>query len=149
MKIKLLVFIIFIFILSCKSDKYLKIERKDADGKLLFTCLIDTTNNKNDTIEKTEYYPNGNIRIKGTYKNNLRDSVWEYYFENGKLWSTGTFKNGKSNGIFTIYNKDGSIYMKSSYKNGKPDGKWSFYQNNKIIKEVYFSNDSIVKAINY
>lgn len=143
------IFLLFTIFFGCKSDKYLKVEQKNPDGTLLFTCLIDTTNNKQDTLEKTDYYPNGNIRIKGTYKNNLRDGLWEYYFENGKIWSTGTFKNGKSDGIFTIYNKDGSLFMKSSYKNGKPDGKWQFYENNKLKKEVYFSNDSIVKEIYY
>lgn len=148
MKYKYL-YLIFIIVLSCKSDNFLKVEKRTPDGTLVYTCIIDTTNNKNDTIEKIEFYPNGKIRVKGTYKNNLREGLWEYYHENGKLWSTGNFVNGKSNGVFTIYNKDGSLFMKSSYKNGKPDGKWSFYENNKLKKEVYFSNDSIVKEINY
>jgi antitoxin component YwqK of YwqJK toxin-antitoxin module len=148
MKSKIII-IFSIILLSCKNEKYLNIEKKLPDGTLLYTCLIDTTNGHSDTIQKTEYYPNGNVRVKGTFKNNLKDGEWEYYYENGKLWSKGTFRNGKSEGIFTIYNKDGTLFMKSSYKNGKPDGKWLFYKKNKLIKEVYFSNGEIEREVNY
>ncbi len=149
MKRRIIFFCLISLAWSCSQSPYMKVEQTSADGKLLFTCLIDTMGGKSDTIEKTEYYPNGQIRVKGTYKNNLRDGEWTYFFENGNIWSKGTFKQGKSDGIFTIYNKDGSLFMKSSYKMGKPNGKWQFYENNNLKREVYFSNDSIVKEINY
>ncbi len=138
-----------ILLASCQPSGQMKVEKKTEDGKMLATFVIDTANGKLDTLEKTEYYPNGQIRIKGTYKNNKRDGEWIYYFEDGKVWSQGTFKDGKSDGVFTVYNKDGSLFMRSSYKNGKPDGKWLFYENNRLKKEVVFANDSIIKEIDY
>ncbi len=143
------IWVLGLVVFSCQPSGQLKLEKKGDDGKLLLSVILDTIGGKRDTLEKIEYYPNGKMRIKGTYKNNLRDGEWIYYFENGKIWSKGTFKDGKSDGIFTVYNKDGSLFMKSSYKNGKPDGKWFFYENNKLVKEVLFVNDSIVSEISY
>ena len=41
-----------------------------------------------------EYYENGQLKSKGTYKNNVPDGVWEEY-KNGRLKSKTTYKNGE------------------------------------------------------
>ncbi|MCX7863249.1 MAG: hypothetical protein N2449_09685 [Bacteroidales bacterium] len=149
MNIRIAIILCIWFNWACQPSTYVKIEQKAPDGTLLFECLLDTAQGKRDTIQKTEYYPNGKVRVKGSFKNNLRHGEWIYYFDNGNIWSQGTFNEGKSHGTFTIYNKDGSLFMKSSYNNGKPDGKWLFYDKNKLVREVHFANDSIVKEVNY
>lgn len=140
---------VMLFLFACQPQGTVKIKETYPDGQLLKEIILDTTENKNDTLEKTEYYPNGNIKIKGTYKNNLRHGEWQYFYKNGQLWSKGTFINGKSNGKFIIYEEDGKLFMQSSYKNGIPDGLWVFYEKGKKKKEVLFKNDSIIKETNF
>lgn len=40
----------------------------------------------------TTYYENSKMRYKGFYKNNLRDSIWEFYDTTGVLIQTVKFK---------------------------------------------------------
>lgn len=136
-------------IYSCHRKETVTIEENYPDGKLMMSCEIDTSQKRHDTLYKTVYYPNGNIKIKGSYNNNLRQGIWQYYYSNGTLWSKGTFKNGKSEGVFTIYNEDGTLYIQSSYQNGIPEGLWSFYDKGKKIKEVTFKNNTIIKTVNF
>ena len=39
---------------------------------------------KNGLFE--EYYKNGQLKIKGDYKNGIKDGYFEFYYENGQLW---------------------------------------------------------------
>ena len=41
-----------------------------------------------------EYYEIGQLESKGTYKNYVRDEVWEEY-KNGRLKFKTTYKNGE------------------------------------------------------
>jgi len=149
MKIIYLVLISVAILSSCES-KYKKcVEKYFSDGKPGKIYYLDTLNGKNDTISKVEYWSNGNRRIEGGYKNNLRDGEWTYWFENGKVWSRGSFKDGLSNGKFEVYNEDGTRYMQSSYKSGQPDGCWTFFDKNKKQKEVYFEGGKIVRQIDF
>jgi antitoxin component YwqK of YwqJK toxin-antitoxin module len=120
-----------------------------ADGSPAKISYLQETNGKMDTVKKEEFYLNGQKKIEGSLKNNLREGVWTYWYENGKIWSKGTFKNGVSDGKFDIYKDDGSKYMQSCYKNGKPDGCWTFFDKDIKKKEVYFKNDSIIKQIDF
>ena len=41
------------------------------------------------------YFESGKLRYDGFYKNDLKDSVWNYYDSTGKLASRYLFKNDK------------------------------------------------------
>ena len=41
-----------------------------------------------------DYYVNGQLSVKGTYKDGQRDGLWESYSENGKLEEKTTYKDG-------------------------------------------------------
>ncbi len=144
-----LITIVALLSVQCQRSGTKKVSEKFPEGQLKMECVIDTTNHKSDTLEKTEYYKNGNIKITGQYKSNERDGEWQYFYKNGQLWSKGTFVNGKSDGLFVIYNEDGTLFMQSSYKEGKPDGSWIFYEKGKKKKEVIFANDSIIKETDF
>jgi hypothetical protein len=84
-----------------------------------------------------EYYKNGNIKIKGVYKNKKRDGDWSYFYENGKLWSWGEYTNGIRNGGSSVYFENGVLKMEGNYFNNKQVGLWKFYnEKGKLIKEV-------------
>ena len=42
-----------------------------------------------------EYYDNGQLRFKTTYKDGKKEGVSEYYYEDGQLWLKKTYKDGK------------------------------------------------------
>ena len=149
MKIIFLYLIIITLFYSCESKIKKSIDKTFSDGKPAKISYLDTTNEKNDTISKEEFWANGNRRIQGGFKDNLRDGEWTYWFENGNVWSKGSFKKGLSEGKFDVYNEDGSRYMQSSYKSGKPDGIWIFFDKNKKKKEVYFVNGKIIKQVDF
>lgn len=149
MKNLIVISILLILVFACGNNLKKSIDATFADGKPSKISYLDESNGKTDTVRKEEFYINGQKKVEGGFKNNLRDGLWTYWHENGKIWSQGTFKDGLSHGKFDIYKEDGSRYMQSCYKNGKPDGIWTFYDKDKKKKEVYFENDSIVKQIDY
>ena len=42
-----------------------------------------------------EYWPNGQKKEEGTYKDGKKDGLWTYWYENGRKRSEGTFKDGE------------------------------------------------------
>jgi hypothetical protein len=94
---------------------------------------------KQDTIGGIyhEYYENGNVKVKGIYKNNKRDGDWSFFYDNGKLWSWGEYNEGLRNGGSSVYYENGVLKMEGKYLNNKQVGLWKFYnKEGKLIKEV-------------
>jgi antitoxin component YwqK of YwqJK toxin-antitoxin module len=141
--------ILVVFTISCTSQPEEVVVEKHPNGKPSVTAKLDETKSPPDTLSKTAWFQNGQMKIRGDYKNNKREGKWEAWYENGKLWSEGYFENGLSEGEFKIYNEDGSLMIISSYKAGKPHGKWTFFTDGTKSKEVYFENDSIINEISF
>jgi antitoxin component YwqK of YwqJK toxin-antitoxin module len=98
------------------------------------------------------YYPEGNVRAFGKYKEGFKVDYWEYYFQNGALeqkgkygdkglptgeWTwyyesgavqlTESFRAGKEHGIHIEYNDTGKVVSKGEFVNGLEEGEW-FYE---------------------
>jgi len=41
-----------------------------------------------------EYYPSGELKVKGKYKNDLKEGLWKYYMENGDLDRKEKYRKG-------------------------------------------------------
>ena len=41
------------------------------------------------------YYENGQLKLKGNYKDDKRNGFWEYYDENGRLTKRENYKDGE------------------------------------------------------
>ncbi|MBD1367313.1 hypothetical protein IDJ77_26105 [Mucilaginibacter sp. ZT4R22] len=84
-------------------------------------------------------YLNGNLRAKGSFKNNAYDGKWEMYYDNGKpevnfevtdgeytiteAWKAdGTKVVAAGTGVYI--NDMRNMYWKGKLLNGKPDGTW-------------------------
>jgi antitoxin component YwqK of YwqJK toxin-antitoxin module len=74
----------------------------------LFSC------NGNEREHKL-YYPNGDIRVSGTYVDDKAHGFWEGYYPNGQLKSAGEYYNGELVGHWMWYYEDGSIIKDSTY----------------------------------
>ncbi len=61
------------------------------------------------------YYPNGDIRVSGTYVDDKSHGFWEGYYPNGQLKSTGDYYKGELVGHWVWYYEDGSIVKDSTY----------------------------------
>jgi antitoxin component YwqK of YwqJK toxin-antitoxin module len=65
-----------------------------------------------------DYYDNGVLHFKGSYKNGNRDGYWEYYYSNGNLWCSGSYKDSEMEGEWEFYWDNGSLKERRIYDNG-------------------------------
>ena len=69
----------------------------------------------------SNYYENGQLKLKGKYKNGVAEGEWVYYYDNGQLSSKGDYKNDKFNGAWVVYNFNGTVdkALTGTFKDGK------------------------------
>lgn len=96
---------------------------------------------KTGRSEAVMYHENGVLMSKGIYKNQQKDSTWNYYGPSGKLSTKETFSNGKLQGPQTIYyvfedpNDKRVVPAKvSNYKTGVLNGDCIEYFDSGIVK---------------
>ena len=94
-----------------------------------------------------EYYDNGKLWSKGSYKNGVLEGYWEYYHDNGQLMSKGLYKNGFRDGILKDYDSNGQLESKGSYKNGEIDGIMDYYDNGRLEFKGLYNNGELVKKL--
>lgn len=88
-------------------------KRWDENG-----MLISLTTFKNgNALQEENFYANGQLKSKGTYKNNKLTGLWQYWDYKGKLILEGTYKNGERTGIWKRYLPD--TFVTYSYINGQ------------------------------
>jgi len=64
----------------------------------LFELTIPRTSGVPDVEPVETFHNNGQLRVKGTYKDGDWDGPFEHYYENGELMEKGTYKDGKKCG---------------------------------------------------
>lgn len=87
-----------------KSNAILK-TTGGADGKLLngdYVC----------------FYPDNNLKEKGTFLKGVKDKLWITWFPNGKMQEQFTWKKGVLHGAHIAYSIDGKINSNEKYVNG-------------------------------
>ena len=71
------------------------------------------------------YWENGNIMVRGNFKENFEISgQWLWYYENGDMQSQVNYRHGFKNGLFQYYYKNGNIKIQGKYKKDKRNGVW-------------------------
>ena len=100
------------------TDKKLKpiIEYYD-DGKIERAYSVDENGNKQGPYE--EYWLNGRLKVKCTYKDDKKDGPYEMYCYDGQLLIKCTFKDDKKDGPYEAYWLNGRLKVKCTYKDGK------------------------------
>jgi len=71
------------------------------------------------------WWPNGKLKHKWCWKNNLRDGLWIFYDENGQKKSEEIYKDGKKDGLWTHWYENGQKSIEETYKDGEMDGLWT------------------------
>lgn len=130
--------------------------------------------NGNLTGKTMCFYPNGQLKYQGYYKDSQKDSIWYFYYENGNLEKKVIFKsdvpyvadyytikgkcvlsngNGKYSGkIISGYKQSIEYKISGSIRNGKMEGKWD-WRNNKSGYSTnaveYFESGKFIKGNSY
>jgi membrane associated rhomboid family serine protease/antitoxin component YwqK of YwqJK toxin-antitoxin module len=88
------------------------------------------------------------------YRMGFRDSIQQWqgpvrdYYANGKIQMKGSYKNNKRNGIFLYYTDHDSYSSAGRYIDNRSEGKWqTFYDNGKMKSEVIYRQRSFLKSL--
>jgi len=90
----------------------------------------------------------------------IKEGVWIYMFSDGKPWAIGNYNNNKMNGIWKEFYDDSLCTLRSVtfYEDDKANGIRYIYEksgsliekqlckNDKILKKIIYSNDTIYKV---
>ena len=107
-----------------------------VDGKIIKAVyVVDDKGIPQGDFEN--YYENGRLETKGTYRNGEEDGLWEYFYENGRLWKKCAYKNGEKDGLYATYYENGQLGEKCFYKNGKKDGPYISYREDGRLDTKY------------
>ena len=77
-----------------------------------------------------DYWDNGQLLYKGTYKNGKQHGPWVTYHKNGQLAGKGTSMDGKKDGPYVSYHENGQLQSKGTQKENYNDGPWVRYYDN-------------------
>ncbi|MFL0354768.1 toxin-antitoxin system YwqK family antitoxin [Xanthomarina sp. GH4-25] len=121
--------------------------------KLGLILLIITFYSCDNKKYFTEYYPNGNMKVKVEInKDSLQIGTYEDFYESGELKSKTTYSNGKISDTFYKFYRNGKIQEKGLEKNNFLNGWWLYYDSNGKLKEkseFIIVKDSLYKNQSY
>jgi antitoxin component YwqK of YwqJK toxin-antitoxin module len=92
------------------------------DGTTIFTKSDFAEGKQNG--EYVEYFQNGQINYKYSFKNGIEDGEWVWYNEEGNLLKKAIYKDGELNGEWITYHSNGQINVKGQFENGEEIGEW-------------------------
>lgn len=92
----------------------------DDYGDMLSEGVVDETGSKEG--EWKDYFPTGELRGVGSYKNNLQTGRWAFYYKNGKKEQEGSYVRGLYDGLWTWYHEYGNVWREETYFNSREDG---------------------------
>lgn len=114
----------------------------DANGKLISSKqyskdvllaegIYDEMGRKQE--EWTYYYPSGEERAVGNYKDDLKVGNWKYYFESGILEQTGNYLKDKPEGPWVWYYPNEQVRKEEEYVFGLEDGPMTEYSDSGTV----------------
>ena len=86
-----------------------------------------------------EYFDDGALAAEKEYKNGFRNGIWKQYYY--KIWIDGYYKNDKKDSIWNYYDTIGNLTAKGAYLNDLKNGNWIYYYNNHKESEGSYIND--------
>lgn len=90
---------------------------------LAYDILILMNKSKKNTKvlveEVLEYFPNGNVKLKGKLVDKAKNGEWEEYYENGNLKRSVSYSDGVKDGRTLVFKENGDLDFFMDYKKGK------------------------------
>ena len=78
----------------------------------------------------TDFYPNGQKRYEGQFKNNKCKGTFCYYDEQGNLQATNEFDKSGEKCLNKTYAPNGRVIATGYYVNQKKEGEWKYFDRN-------------------
>ncbi|MEO5979110.1 MAG: rhomboid family intramembrane serine protease [Chryseolinea sp.] len=89
------------------------------------------------------FYRVGQTDSAGRWQGAVRD-----YFRNGVVQMKGTYKDNMKSGIFIYYSDHGTYSSAGRYDKEQSIGKWeTYYWNGKLKEEIYYDNRTFVRNV--
>ncbi len=86
----------------------------------------------------------GNKIAEGIYRNEKKDSCWNYYNPDHVLIAQENYLNSQKNGSWKVFYENGNLFEETNWKEGVKDGKWNQFFKNSIPKtEGFYSNGEL------
>lgn len=128
-----------------KNGKYIKRVFLPEDKTLIEELIGEDQTFIDHTGRITEYYPNGNVKLKTQMVSGKKHgAAVGYYYESKETKKyTGIYGKGKRMGNWVQYNKDGSLKSSYHYVNDKRSGSFELYENGELIKAGDMREDTI------
>jgi len=102
------------------NQSVIKTKEYSNSGQLVADGVTDEKGQKDEFWQF--FFPGGNLRSEGNFKDNLRDGTWKFYYPTGELEQTGQYRLGAEDGLWTWYFLDGSVRREENYYRGEEDG---------------------------
>lgn len=74
-----------------------------------------------------DFYPNGQLRYEGQFKNDKCTGEFRYYDEQGHLKATNTFDKSGEKALNKTYGPNGKLLATGNYLNQQKDGEWRYF----------------------
>ena len=126
----LLFFMSSLLFVACKTDEE-KCKEGDWEAcgrEIVNVAMENFQRGLNETVKTkkdgkfTDYYSNGNMKIKGAYKDGMKHGRWRKWDSEGNLIYDGSFKYGEKEGFWREI--ENGVESKGKYKGGKRFGPW-------------------------
>ncbi len=89
------------------------------------------------------FYENGHSKMRGILQNSVYDGLWEYFYENGHLQMQGAVYDTTRSGHWQFFYESGTLKSEGSFEEGKKDGLWKYYYEDKKLKaEEQYQGDT-------
>lgn len=75
----------------------------------------------------TDFYPNGQKRYEGQFKNDKCKGVFRYYDQQGNLQATNEFDKSGERCLNKTFASNGRVVATGYYVNQKKEGEWKYY----------------------
>lgn len=88
-----------------------------------------------------EWYPDGTLRYRAYWKEDLGNGKWEYFHPNGQLRSESFYINDIAQGIYKSYFENGHLQAAATYLNGNKHGPEYIYDSNGVLLNRFLYDD--------
>lgn len=93
-----------------------------------------------------DFYPNGQKRYEGAFKNDKCKGEFRYYDEQGNLKATNTFDKTGDKALNKTYAPNGRVVATGYYVNQKKEGEWRYFD--KESGQLLLSEDNVGGKVN-
>jgi len=133
--------ILLVLMIGCSEGIEKKVAETYADGTPKVIQYFSGEGIEKTMVKEQLFYPDGQLRMEGEYKNAKKEGRWISYYNNGNLWSEGIYKEGRNEGKTTTWHENGKKYYEGFYKNNQRSGKWTFWdEEGNLVKEIDYDN---------